>query len=104
MVIASPYPDVDIPDVSLHEFIFSDLADRADRAALVDGTSGAQLTYRELDGLVAKIAAALAERGIGKGDEVAMFAPNTPYYAAVFHGILRAGGIVTTINSLYTPD
>ncbi len=104
MAIASPYPDVEIPDVSLHEFLFSDLGERADQVAFIDGTSGAEMTYRELAGMVDKVAAALAERGIGKGDEVAMLVPNTPYYAVVFHGILRAGAVVTTINSLYTPD
>jgi acyl-CoA synthetase (AMP-forming)/AMP-acid ligase II len=34
---------------------------------------------------------------------VGLFAPNTPYYAAVFHGVLRANAIVTSANSLYTP-
>ncbi|HEY5319566.1 MAG TPA: AMP-binding protein, partial [Galbitalea sp.] len=30
--------------------------------------------------------------------------PNAPAFAVVFHGILRAGAIVTTINSLYTAE
>lgn len=35
---------------------------------------------------------------------VGILSPNTPYYAVVFHGILRAGATATTINALYTPD
>ncbi|NUT96019.1 MAG: 4-coumarate--CoA ligase family protein, partial [Saccharothrix sp.] len=104
MVFRSPFPDVEVPDVSLHELLFGDLGERADRVALVDGTSGASLTYRQLAGAVDRLAAALAERGIGKGDVVGILSPNTPYYAVVFHGILRAGATATTINALYTAD
>jgi acyl-CoA synthetase (AMP-forming)/AMP-acid ligase II len=103
MPVRSPYPDVEIPDVSLFDFLFSGFGERAGAPALIDGASGATITFGELEGMVGKIAAALAERGIGAGDVVALFAPNTPHYTAVFHGILRANAIVTSINSLYTP-
>ncbi|MGH3589333.1 MAG: AMP-binding protein, partial [Pseudonocardia sp.] len=102
MPIRSPYPDVEIPDVSLVDFLFTDFGERAGAQAFIDGASGAALTFAELHGMVGKIAAALAERGIGSGDVVALFAPNTPYFAAVFHGILRANATVTSVNSLYT--
>ncbi|MCY7340312.1 MAG: AMP-binding protein [Pseudonocardia sp.] len=103
MPVRSPYPDVEIPEVSLFDFLFGDFGDRADAPALIDGTSGATITFAELEGMVVKIAAALAERGVVAGDVVGIFAPNTPYYPAVFHGILRANAIVTSANSLYTP-
>ncbi|MBN9796733.1 MULTISPECIES: AMP-binding protein [Pseudonocardia] len=103
MSLRSPYPDVEIPDVSLTEFLFADgFGDRADAPAIVDGTTGDQLTYTEFHGLVEKIAGGLAARGIGTGDVVALFAPNLPQWAALFHGILRANGIVTSANSMYT--
>jgi acyl-CoA synthetase (AMP-forming)/AMP-acid ligase II len=103
MPVRSPYPDVEIPDVSLFEFLFSDFGGRDGEPALIDGGSGASISFAELRGMAEKIAAALAERGITKGDVVGIFAPNTPYYAAVFHGILRANAIVTSANSLYSP-
>ena len=99
----SPYPDVDIPEVSLTEFLFADgFGDRADSPAFLDGGSGNSITYTELAGMIEKIAAGLHERGIGTGDVVALFAPNSPQWAALFHGILRANGIVTSANSMYT--
>ncbi|MBP2339549.1 acyl-CoA synthetase (AMP-forming)/AMP-acid ligase II [Saccharothrix coeruleofusca] len=104
MVFRSPFPDVEVPDVPLHELLFADLGERADRTALVDGMTGAAMTYAQLAGAIDRTAAALAERGIGKGDVVGILSPNTPYYAVVFHGILRAGATATTINALYTPD
>jgi acyl-CoA synthetase (AMP-forming)/AMP-acid ligase II len=103
MPVRSPFPDVEIPDVSLFDFLFAGFGERAGAPALIDGASGATITFGELEGLVGKIAAALAERGIGAGDVVALFAPNTPHYVAVFHGVLRANAIVTSVNSLYTP-
>jgi len=101
--VRSPYPDVVIPEVSLFDFLLTDFGERADAPALIDGGSGAAVTFTELRCLALKTAAALAERGIAAGDVVAVFAPNTPYYAVVFHGILRANAIVTSANSLYTP-
>ena len=103
MSMRSPYPDVEIPDVSLTEFLFADgFGDRADAPALLDGGSGSSISYTELTAMIDKIAAGLAERGIGTGDVVALFAPNSPQWAALFHGILRANAIVTSANSMYT--
>lgn len=104
MSIRSPYPDVEIPEVSLFDFLFADFGDRTDAPALIDGSSGASITFGELKGMVITIAAALAERGIGKGDVVGIFAPNTPYWVAAFQGVLRANATVTSANSLYTPS
>ena len=103
MPVRSPYPDVEIPETSLFDFLFSDFGGRDAEPAFIDGTNGTSITYAELRGMVERLAAALAERGIGKGDVVGIFAPNTPYYPVVFHGVLRANAVVTSANSLYSP-
>ncbi len=103
MPIRSPYEDVEIPEVGLHEFLFGDFGDRVDAPAFVDGSSGRSITFGEFAAMVDKLAAALHERGINAGDVVAVWAPNSPEYAVVFHGVLRANAIVTSANSLYTP-
>ncbi|MEJ2871740.1 AMP-binding protein [Actinomycetospora sp. OC33-EN08] len=104
MTVRSPYADVEIPDVGLPEFLFSDLGEHADRVALIDGPSGRTMTFGEVATAVDRFAAALGERGLGRGDVIALFAPNTPYYPVVFHGALAAGVAVSTVNALYTPD
>lgn len=104
MTFVSQYPDVDIPEVSLYQAIFGGASAYPDRVALIDGSSGTEVTYGDLIRSIDAFAAALAERGIGRGDVVAIFSPNLPQYAVVFHGALRAGAAATTINSLYTPD
>lgn len=103
MSIASPYPDVDVPDVSVFDHVLATLApDELDTVAVVDGDT--ELTYGELVDRVLAVAGALAARGIRPGDVVALHAPNSAAFVALFHGILRAGATVTTVNSLYTAD
>jgi 4-coumarate--CoA ligase len=104
-MLRSAYPDVEIPELSIHDYLFGDLDDAAlDRVAIVDGSSGAETTYRQLVGQISLFAGALAARGIGVGTTVGVLCPNIPAFATVFHGILRAGATATTINSLYTSD
>ncbi|MFG2334856.1 AMP-binding protein [Streptomyces sp. NPDC048604] len=104
MIFRSPHPDVVIPDVPVHELLFGtiDAGDR-DRVAIVDALSGRSLTYGRLAEQVELFAGALTARGLEPGDVVALHAPNCPEFAVAFHGVLRAGGTVTTVNALYTP-
>ena len=101
----SPFPDVVIPDVSVHEYLFGDL-DKADedRVALVDVANGIELSYGDLVGRIDAFAGALAQRGIGVGDVVAILSPNSAAFAVAFHATLAAGGTATTIDVLYTAD
>jgi acyl-CoA synthetase (AMP-forming)/AMP-acid ligase II len=103
MSFASPFPDVELPDGSVHEYLFGDLTEAdAERVALVDATSGVEITYRELAIRIDAFAGALADRGIGVGDVVALLSANSPAFAIAFHGILRAGATATTVNALFT--
>ncbi|GAB2473616.1 AMP-binding protein [Promicromonospora xylanilytica] len=106
MVVRSPLPDVEIPSVSVYEYLFGDIApDDLDRVAVVDGVSGAETTFRSLLAQIDAVAGAMAARGFGVGDVVALHAPNIPAYVTVFHGLLRSGVTVTTVNALATgPD
>ncbi len=105
MSFKSPYPDVEIPELSLPDFIFGDIdpAD-LDRPALIDGASGVATTYRTLIEQVHAIAGGLTAVGLRPGDVVGLHSVNLPAFAAAYHGILRAGGVVTTVNALYTAE
>ncbi|MCF8589634.1 AMP-binding protein [Gordonia liuliyuniae] len=105
MTFASPFPAVDIPDVSVYDFLFGSLADDdRDRAALVDSVSGATTTYGQLVAQIDAAAGALAARGVGVGDVIAILSPNIPAFASVFHGVLRSGATATTLNALFTAN
>src|SRR5215813_1343075 len=103
-IIRSSYPDVDIPNVSLTEFVFARAAALGDKPALVDGASGRTLTYVELVGAIKRCAVGLSAKGLRKGDVLAIYAPNLPEYAIAFHAVATLGGITTTVNPLYTSD
>jgi len=101
LVIRSQQADVEIPDVNLYDFLFAGLGDAdLDKVALVDGPSGQATTYGALRAQVDAIAGAFAARGLGVGDAVALHSPNVPAFVSVFHGLLRAGVTVTTVNAL----
>jgi len=55
-------------------------------------------TYREFYGRCRKLASALAQRGIGFGDTVAVIAPNIPAMLEAHYGVPMTGGVLNAIN------
>jgi acyl-CoA synthetase (AMP-forming)/AMP-acid ligase II len=104
MIHRSPYPPVSVPDTALTPFLLAEAEKRPDKPALVDGPTGRTLTYAQWAGDVRRAAAGLARRGLGKGDVLAIYSPNLPEYAVAFHATSLLGGVVTTVNPLYTVD
>jgi acyl-CoA synthetase (AMP-forming)/AMP-acid ligase II len=102
MIFESPLGDVAVPDVTLPAFVLEHAAERGDRPALIDGPTGRTLTYGDLARAVRSLAGGLADRGFGRGDVLALCAPNGPEYAVAFHAVAALGGVVTTINPAYT--
>jgi acyl-CoA synthetase (AMP-forming)/AMP-acid ligase II len=60
------------------------------------------VTFEELLELVRAAAGALIEAGVGAGDRVALWAPNTPEWAMASLAVLFAGGSVVPVNTRYT--
>ncbi len=59
-----------------------------------------QLSYADLDEAAARVAGLLRAKGVRPGDRIGVMLPNVPYFAAVYYGILRAGGVVVPMNVL----
>ncbi|MGO9899865.1 MAG: AMP-binding protein [Solirubrobacteraceae bacterium] len=104
MVIRSPFPDIEIPDSNLTEFVLTRARELDQKPALIDGQSGRTITYAQLLESVRAAAAGLAARGFGKGDVFAHYAPNLPDYAVAFHAVATVGGVNTTANPLLTAE
>jgi acyl-CoA synthetase (AMP-forming)/AMP-acid ligase II len=102
LIHRSPYPDVEIPTLSLTEYVISPASGRGDAAAVVDGITGASTTYAELSQRVASAARRIAALGVGRGDVVALMSRNQPAYVWAFHGVVAAGGAVTPLNPVLT--
>jgi acyl-CoA synthetase (AMP-forming)/AMP-acid ligase II len=102
-MFTSPYPDVVEDGMTLPHMLEGTVRCHPDRIALVDGPSGRSVTYAELARRVDRLADWLHERGVGQGDTVALWTPNTPPWVAVAWAAMRLGATVTGLNPAYTP-
>ncbi|MDP6953478.1 MAG: AMP-binding protein, partial [Alphaproteobacteria bacterium] len=75
-----------------------------DLEGLVDPASGRRLSYRDLNEGCNRIANALAERGIGKGDRVAILTLNCPEFVETFFAVAKIGGVVVPLNVRLVAD
>jgi len=77
------------------------IADRfSDHDALV--TDDRRFTYAELRAEVRQAAAALIELGVGAGDRVAIWSPNTWHWVVACLATTYAGGVLVPLNTRYT--
>ncbi len=104
MIITSEFPPVEVVDLPIHDAVLGRAQEYGDRPALVDGVSGKEISYAQLDAMSRRVAAGFAELGIRHGDTIALYSPNTILYPVVFYGATRAGATVTTVNALYNAD
>ncbi len=102
MIFRGPFPAVSIPEVPLTQLVMRRARELASKPALIEGPTGRVVTYSQLADSITRVAANLSQRGFKKGDVFAIFSPNVPEYAMVFHGVASLGGINTTLNPLYT--
>ena len=61
-----------------------------------------RMSYAEVDQLSGRFAAWLQQRGLKKGDRIAIMLPNVLQYPIAMFGALRAGLVVVNTNPLYT--
>ena len=92
---------VEIPNEPLFHFLEESARKYPDRACTI--FKGAVITYKQMNDLTDRVAAALVDMGVKQGDRVGIFMPNTPQFVMAYYGILKAGGAVVATNPLYTP-
>ncbi len=82
------------------------LARNLEKAALFLGTglavkdAGTDYTYAELNHLAGLAGAGLVDLGVKPGDKVALCAPNSVQWLAVYFGALKAGAVAVTLSHL----
>src|SRR5207237_2796848 len=102
-VLAGPWPDPFVPDISLPELLLVTAAEQAERPAVIDASSGRTLHYGELAEGVRRVASGLAALGLRPGNVFAIMAPNSPERLLACCGALGAGGVGTRTTPLCTP-
>ncbi|MER6321404.1 4-coumarate--CoA ligase family protein [Streptomyces coelicoflavus] len=100
----SEYADVPPVDLPIHDAVLGGAAAFGDTPALIDGTDGTTLSYEQVDRFHRRVAAALAETGVRKGDVLALHSPNTVAFPLAFYAATRAGASVTTVHPLATAE
>jgi len=103
-IVRSPYPDVEIPEVNLADFVLEDAMKFKDNVALMCGMTGRHFTYSQLKFTVIKFGSAMRRLGAERGDVVAFILPNIPEFPVAFLGCAGAGLVVTTINPTYRAE
>ncbi|CAG4953302.1 unnamed protein product [Colias eurytheme] len=102
-VVKSPFRDVNIPEVTLPEYVWDNINKWADKTAVQCGVTERKYTYAQLHKHSQILGAHLRKNfGVKDGDTVAIMMPNLPEYPITIFGILSAGGVVTTLNPIYT--
>jgi long-chain acyl-CoA synthetase len=91
---------VEVPLKSVAQ-AFDEATERApERPAVV--FYGRSISYRELREAADRLACALADLGVKKGDRVALYLLNSPQFIIAYFATLKCGATVTPISPVYT--
>ena len=91
----------------VHNCIDKHVRDQPDRVALVSEYEDGgvrEFTYAELDREVSKLAGAMRELGIGRGDTVGLFLPMIPEVVFALLATAKIGAVFIPLFSGYGPD
>ena len=103
-VVKSPLSDVNIPETNLYNHVFQDASMFGSRIAIVNGETGREYSFAEIQENTQKASSALNRSGLQRGDVVSLVAPNCTEYPIMFLATLASGGIVSTCNPAYTEE
>ncbi|MEJ7927339.1 long-chain fatty acid--CoA ligase [Sphingobium sp. AN641] len=92
--------DQTFPPLSMGDMVTRS-ADAHPNAHMID-FFGRKFSYRQMMRAIRRVSCGLQAMGVGKGDRVGLYLPNTPHYVAAYYGALLAGAIVVNFSPLYT--
>ena len=94
-----PEPRYPIGEVPLTDYLRHWARETPDRPCVI--FYGTELTFGQLDDLSDRFASFLAEKGLSKGDRVAVLLPNCPQFLVAFYGILKLGCVHVPVNPMF---
>ena len=86
---------------TLDRLLEKNLRENPDRIAVID--SRRRLTYKELNEEVEKMATALINMGVEKGDKLGIWMPNNVEWTVAWFAITAIGGVVIPMDTWYKP-
>lgn len=85
------------PFSNFYALIQAQAKERGKKVALFDGEE--RIRYRDILYRADKLAATMADRGIGRGDKVALFLRNSPEFIYAVFAISKLGAIAVPVNT-----
>ncbi|PWA99282.1 4-coumarate--CoA ligase 2 [Artemisia annua] len=102
-IFRSRLPDIYIPNhLSLHSYCFENISKFSHQPCLIDGATGREYTYADVELMSRKVGSALHKNGINKGDVIMILLPNSSEYVFSFLGASYIGAISTMANPFFT--
>ncbi len=81
----------------VHQYLEHQVQLRPEAILVVEGRQ--QVTYAEIDQRANAMAHLLLDQGMQRGDRIGLLAVNSAEYIAAYYGILKAGGVVVSLNA-----
>ncbi len=92
-------PDIEIPNENMVQVFKRAVSRQSSRPAIY--YFGSRLSYAEVDWWSDRLAAALQDMGLQKGDRVVFYMQNIPQFVIAQYAVWKAGGIVVPLNPMY---
>jgi long-chain acyl-CoA synthetase len=92
-------PDIEIPNENMVQVFKRAVSRQSSRPAIY--YFGSPLSYAEVDWWSDRLAAALQDMGLQKGDRVVFYMQNIPQFVIAQYAVWKAGGIVVPLNPMY---
>ena len=103
-IVKCPYVDTYIPETNFYSHVFQHFPKYGKKIALIDGVTGREYSYNEVQESVFNMASGLVRSGMEKGDVLALVSPNSAEFCTTFFSTLAMGGIMSTCNPQYTAE
>ncbi|MFX1575256.1 MAG: long-chain fatty acid--CoA ligase [Promethearchaeota archaeon] len=91
---------IEYPEMNVYEFLENSAKEFGGRTAIWFMKN--KISYKKLKDITDRLATALINLGVKKGDVVAIMIPNFPQFIMCYYGILKAGAIATACSVLHT--
>ncbi|BCS99086.1 AMP-binding protein [Desulfoluna limicola] len=90
-----------LQDLTLGQILDKAVAEHPDNEAIIYVDRDFRLTYREFGETVDRVARGLMALGVKKGEKVAIWATNIPYWVTLQFATAKIGAILLTVNTNY---
>ena len=99
--VPPPLHEPPLFDWTLGELLHQTALKFPDQDAVVYVDRDYRLTWRQFDALTDELAKGLMALGIEKGEKVAVWATNVPFWIALMFATAKMGAILLTVNTAY---